>query len=111
MLPGAAPGGRERDSARQAPRQALANHASNRKARRGPDLVQRDLTASRPDELWVGGLLLSVLLGGRRVFQIDACSRKGRRLTVRGQTSTAERQVSPRTAPPRKAPSHDRKQS
>ena len=47
------------------------------RARRRPDLVQRDFAAAAPDRLWVGGLHLPALLGGRGVlrFVIDAFSR------------------------------------
>ena len=66
-------------SGREAARQAVAHdHARTRSPMRRPDLVQRDFTAPRPDELWVADFTYLRCWEGVVFFAfvIDAYSRK-----------------------------------
>jgi putative transposase len=77
-LPGAATDGRQRHPGSQAPRQALAATTPGLAASRRPDLVERNFTAERPNELWVADFSYLRCWEGVVFFSfvIDVYSRK-----------------------------------
>ena len=76
--PCAAPDAPEQHPGRQAARQALAHHHARSEGQRPADLVQRDFTASRPDEKWFADFTYLRCWEGLVFFSfvIDAYSRR-----------------------------------